>query len=99
MRGTHKSFGRGDRSSRAAITERGPGTAAQLEALGFRIAIYPGLARYAAGFGIRHALDALRREGNTKGARDRMLSFKDYNEALKLDDIVEWEGKYLPPAG
>jgi hypothetical protein len=34
MRGTHKSIGRGDRSSRAAITERGPGTAAQLEAKG-----------------------------------------------------------------
>ena len=74
-------------------------TATQLEELGFRIAIYPGLARYAAGFGIRHALDALKRDGNTKSARDRMLSFKDYNEALKLDEIVEWEGKYLPPAG
>jgi 2-methylisocitrate lyase-like PEP mutase family enzyme len=74
-------------------------TATQLQELGFRIAIYPGLARYAAGFGIRLALDTLRRDGNTKGARDRMLSFKDYNEALKLDDIVEWEQKYLPPAG
>jgi len=73
-------------------------TATQLEELGFRIAIYPGLARYAAGFGIRHALDALKRDGNTKSARDRMLSFKDYNEALKLDDIIGWEGKYLPPA-
>ena len=51
------------------------------------------------GLGIRHALDTLKRDGNTKSARDRMLSFKDYNEALKLDEIVEWEGKYLPPAG
>jgi 2-methylisocitrate lyase-like PEP mutase family enzyme len=73
-------------------------TSAQLEELGFRIAIYPGLARYAAGFGIRHALDTLQREGSTRAARDRMLSFKDYNETLKLDDIVEWERKYLPPA-
>ncbi len=73
-------------------------TTAQLAELGFRIAIYPGLGRYAAGFGIRHALDTLRREGSTRGARDRMLSFKDYNEALKLDEIVEWERRYLPPA-
>lgn len=70
----------------------------ELEALGFRLAIYPGLARYAAGFGIRAALDALRTEGSTKPVRDRMLSFREYNDALKLDDIVDWERRYLPPA-
>ena len=42
-------------------------------ALGLRIAIYPGLARYAAGYGIREALGALKRDGTTKQARDRML--------------------------
>ncbi len=73
-------------------------TTAQLQELGFRVAIYPGLARYAAGFGIREALETLKRDGSTRAARDRMLSFKDYNEALKLDDIVEWERRYLPPA-
>lgn len=73
-------------------------TTAQLEELGFRLAIYPGLARYAAGFGIRAALDALRTEGSTKPVRDRMLSFREYNDALKLDDIVDWERRYLPPA-
>ncbi|MBC7780325.1 MAG: isocitrate lyase/PEP mutase family protein [Proteobacteria bacterium] len=72
-------------------------TTTQLQELGFRIAIYPGLARYAAGFGIRQALDTLKRDGNTRAARERMLSFKEYNEALKLDDIVDWERRYLPP--
>ena len=49
-------------------------TAAELEALGFRIAIYPGLARYAAGYAIREALGVLKRDGSTKAARDRMLT-------------------------
>jgi 2,3-dimethylmalate lyase len=70
-------------------------TAEELEGLGFRLAIYPGLARYAAGFGIREALGALKRDGSTKQARDRMLSFREYNDALKLSDVEAWEHKYL----
>ena len=41
-------------------------SAAELEALGFRLAIYPGLARYAAGYAIREALGVLKRDGSTK---------------------------------
>ena len=70
-------------------------TAAELEALGFRVAIYPGLARYAAGYAIRGALGVLKRDGSTKAARDRMLTFREYNEALNLPDVEEWERKYL----
>jgi 2,3-dimethylmalate lyase len=70
-------------------------TASELDALGFRLAIYPGLARYAAGFGIREALGALKREGNTKTARDRMLTMKEYNEALNLPGVEEWERKFM----
>ena len=70
-------------------------TAAELDALGFRIAIYPGLGRYAAGFGIREALTVLKREGNTKNARERMLTFREYNEVLGLLDVEEWERQFL----
>ncbi len=70
-------------------------SAAELEKLGFRIAIYPGLARYAAGFAIREALNILKRDGSTRQARERMLTFKEYNEALKLTEVEEWERKYL----
>ena len=68
---------------------------AELERLGFRIAIYPGLARYAAGYAIRAALNVLKRDGSTRQARDRMLTFKEYNDALKLPEIEEWERRYL----
>ena len=63
--------------------------------LGLRIAIYPGLARAAAGFAIREALSALSRDGNTQAMRGRMLGLREYNEALKLDEIEEWEKRYL----
>ena len=63
--------------------------------LGLRIAIYPGLERAAAGFAVREALALLKKDGNTGALRDRMLSLKEYNEALKLDEVEEWEKKYL----
>lgn len=69
--------------------------AAGLGKLGLRIAIYPGLERAAAGYAIREALAALKKDGNTGKARGRMLSLKEYNDALKLAEIEEWENKYL----
>ena len=63
--------------------------------LGLRIAIYPGLERAAAGFAIREALAALRKDGHTRALRSRMLGLREYNEALKLDEVEQWERKYL----
>ena len=69
--------------------------AAGLGRLGLRIAIYPGLERAVAGFAIREALAVLKQDGNTGALRNRMLGLKEYNAALKLDEIEEWEKKYL----
>lgn len=71
--------------------------AAGIEKLGLRIAIYPGLARGAAGFAMREALGALKRDGNTRRVRERMLSMQEYTAALGLSDIEAWERTYLPP--
>ena len=70
-------------------------TAAEIGQLGLRIAIYPGLARGAAGFAIREALGALKRDGNTRAVRSRMLGIQEYNQALGLSDIEAWERKYV----
>ena len=77
------------------IGELGQLTARELDAIGLRIAIYPGLGRYAAGYGIREALGALKRDGTTKEARGRMLSFREYNAALNLSEVEEWEKRFL----
>lgn len=68
---------------------------AELAQLGVRIAIYPGLARRAAGFAMKEALTALKREGTTASVRDRMLSGKEYNEVLGLPEVEAWEQRYL----
>jgi len=63
--------------------------------LGLRIAIYPGLERAAAGFAIKEALSALKKDGNTRAVRGRMLGLREYNEALGLREVERWERKYL----
>jgi 2,3-dimethylmalate lyase len=70
-------------------------TASELDSIGFRLAIYPGLARNAAGFAIREALGVLKRDGSTKKARERMITMKEYNEALNLGDVEEWERRFM----
>ena len=77
------------------LGELGQLTAKELDSIGLRIAIYPGLGRYAAGYGIREALGALKHDGTTKKARDRMLTFREYNEVLGLSDVEAWEKRFL----
>lgn len=67
----------------------------EIEALGFRIAIFPGLGRAAAGYAMREAIGSLKRDGNTQAVRNRMLSLGEYNDILGLPDIEAWEKKYL----
>lgn len=66
-----------------------------LARLGVRIAIYPGLARAAAGYAMREALAVLKREGSLAALRGQMLGLREYNEALGLGEVEEWERKYL----
>jgi 2-methylisocitrate lyase-like PEP mutase family enzyme len=70
-------------------------SADEIEKLGFRIAIYPGLERYAAGYAVREALSALKRDGTTAAVRDRMLTMTQYNQVLGLADVEAWEQRYL----
>jgi len=70
-------------------------TVPEIERLGFRIAIYPGLERYAAGYAVREALVALKRDGTTNAVRDRMLTMQQYNDVLGLSGIEDWERRYL----
>lgn len=69
-------------------------SAAELDALGFRIVIFPGGTARAVG----HALDSYYRElkasGTTSGMRDRMLDFAGINEVLGTDGYLARGKKY-----
>jgi 2,3-dimethylmalate lyase len=73
----------------AALTHR------ELDALGLRIAIYPGLARNAAGFAIREAVQTLKRDGNAQAMKERMLSADEYAATIGIADVEAWENKFL----
>jgi 2-methylisocitrate lyase-like PEP mutase family enzyme len=73
----------------AALTHR------ELDALGLRVAIYPGLARNAAGFAIREAVQTLKRDGNAQAMKDRMLSADEYAATIGIADVEAWEKKFL----
>lgn len=69
-------------------------SAAELDALGFRIAIFPGGTARAVG----HALDSYFRElkatGTTAGMKDRMLDFAGINAVLGTDGYLARGKKY-----
>ena len=70
-------------------------TTQELDGLGLRIAIYPGLARNAAGFAMREAMQTLKRDGNVQAMKDRMLSAEQYAATIGIADVEAWEKRFL----
>ncbi|MBI3953223.1 MAG: isocitrate lyase/PEP mutase family protein [Chloroflexi bacterium] len=70
----------------------------ELQALGYRIVIYANfltrsLARTAVGL-----LEALRREGTTRGLSERMYTFGEFNALLELEGYFDLEGRLAEEA-
>jgi len=61
---------------------------------GIALAIYPALLRNALGFAMREALGHLREDGSTKAMRARLLSSVEYNDALGLPEVEDWERRF-----
>lgn len=68
--------------------------AAELEALGFRLVIFPGAAVRAAAFAVTQLMERLRQDGSTAAMTDRMLSFDQLNTLLDLPGFQERERRY-----
>ncbi len=69
-----------------------------LKAAGIDLAIYPALARGVFGQAMTEALTHLRDAGNIAGYVDRMFSPAQYNAALGLAEIEQWEARFSGPA-
>jgi len=67
----------------------------ELEAMGYRLATYPGTLRYTVVWAAMKALAELKASGSTNSARDRMVSFQEYNEILGLPAIQQLDDRFV----
>jgi 2-methylisocitrate lyase-like PEP mutase family enzyme len=68
---------------------------ARLQAMGYRIAIYPSETQRAAIHAMRAALATLKREGTTESIDDSLTTFKDRDRVVGLDDWQKIEKQFL----
>jgi 2-methylisocitrate lyase-like PEP mutase family enzyme len=69
--------------------------AADLEAMGYRMVIFPNAAVRAAAKAVMQVMAALRKDGTTAGMLDQMLSFREVNDLLGFAAYQEMEERYL----
>ena len=67
----------------------------RLQAMGYRIAIYPSETQRAAIHAMRTALSTLKREGTTESIDDALTTFKERDRVVGLDDWQKIERSYL----
>ncbi|HME59615.1 MAG TPA: oxaloacetate decarboxylase [Candidatus Binatia bacterium] len=67
----------------------------RLQAMGYRIAIYPSETQRAAIHAMRRALSTLKREGTTESIDDSLTTFKERDKVVGLDDWQKIEKQYL----
>jgi 2-methylisocitrate lyase-like PEP mutase family enzyme len=69
-------------------------SAEELGQLGFKLVIFPGaMVRVLSRAGAEY-LEALRRDGTTAGILDSMFDFKQVNDVIGTDDLIELSNKY-----
>lgn len=71
-------------------------TAAELEAMGFALVIFPGSLVRATVFMAREYLASLRENGSTQAYRARMVDFTGLNDLLGTSDFLETGRRYEP---
>lgn len=71
----------------------------QIEALGFKLVIYPVTALFAATHAVMQTMAALRRDGDSGGFQDHLVSFADFNTFIGLPAVQQMEQRYAVPGG
>jgi len=70
--------------------------ASRLEAMGYRVAIYPSDTQRAAMHAMQETLAALKRDGSTDAMDKKMVSFKERDRIAGLAEWEKMENDYLP---
>ena len=69
-------------------------SAAELEKIGYRIAIFPGGTVRSAAFALRDYFSSLKKEGTTNSVRDRMFDFDGLNQTIGTPELLKLGKKY-----
>ena len=69
---------------------------AHLDKVGFKIMIQPLVATQIALKAMREAMTVLLREGTTASLVDRMVTFPELSQILRLDQVARWEERFVP---
>src|SRR5260221_655805 len=69
-------------------------SAAELEAIGYRIAIFPGGTVRSIAFSVTEYFSVLKKEGSTASVRDRMLDFDGLNKTIGTPELLKLGKKY-----
>ena len=69
----------------------------ELEAIGYRIVIYPTASTYLTTKAMMNLMNTLKNEGTTKGLMDQMVTFSEFNDLIGLTQINELGTKYGAP--
>lgn len=67
-----------------------------LEALGYRLVIYPASSTYIMARAVMRLMEELKNEGTTRGLINEMVTFHQFNELVGLPEIRKLEEKYIP---
>jgi 2-methylisocitrate lyase-like PEP mutase family enzyme len=71
-------------------------TLEELQAMNFRIALYPGGLARAFAFAAREFFESLKKHGTTEPFRSRMEDFKGLNSIIGTPELLELGKKYDP---
>jgi len=69
-------------------------SAAELEKIGFRIAIFPGATARRVAHAVEELFQSLKTEGNTYSVRDRMFDFNGLNDVIGTPEMLRLGKKY-----
>ncbi|MGE4242869.1 isocitrate lyase/PEP mutase family protein [Ramlibacter sp.] len=69
-------------------------SAPEMEALGFKIALFAGSPMYMYAHVTQELLRGLKQGANLESYKERMLPFADFWKLMGMDDIAKFEGKY-----
>jgi methylisocitrate lyase len=69
-------------------------TASELEEIGYSVVVFPLASLYVCAQAMKHLMQTLYQTGCTREALDSMLTFRDFNDLIGLDEVRKIESSY-----